>query len=122
MVRIHPGLPDPTNDPPQGGFFVACVLAGVGPRVTCRILQVPRKAAYRYLGRRLQPGPVGRGIRGLCVRSDQEGAGLMTDDMAAIFREELRDLLESLERGLLDLKARPEDVGLINQVFREHLF
>lgn len=43
----------------------------------------------------------------------------MTDDMAAIFREELRDLLESLERGLLDLKARPEDMGLINQVFRD---
>jgi two-component system chemotaxis sensor kinase CheA len=43
----------------------------------------------------------------------------MTDDMGAIFREELRDLLESLERGLLDLKKRPEEVGLINQVFRD---
>ena len=43
----------------------------------------------------------------------------MTDDMAAIFREELRDLLESLERGLLDLKARPDDMGLVNQVFRD---
>jgi two-component system chemotaxis sensor kinase CheA len=43
----------------------------------------------------------------------------MTDDMSAIFREELRDLLESLERGLLDLKARPDDVGLVNQVFRD---
>jgi two-component system, chemotaxis family, sensor kinase CheA len=43
----------------------------------------------------------------------------MTDDMAAIFRDELRDLLESLERGLLDLKARPEDPGLVNQVFRD---
>lgn len=43
----------------------------------------------------------------------------MTDDMAAIFREELRDLLESLERGLLDLKARPDDLGLVNQVFRD---
>ncbi len=40
----------------------------------------------------------------------------MTDDMAAIFREELRDLLESLERGLLDLKKRPADMGLVNQV------
>ena len=43
----------------------------------------------------------------------------MTDDMAAIFREELRDLLESLERGLLDLKKRPADMGLVNQVFRD---
>lgn len=43
----------------------------------------------------------------------------MTDDMSAIFREELRDLLESLERGLLDLKSRPTDTGLINQVFRD---
>jgi len=43
----------------------------------------------------------------------------MTDDMGAIFREELRDLLESLERGLLDLKKRPDDMALINQVFRD---
>jgi two-component system chemotaxis sensor kinase CheA len=43
----------------------------------------------------------------------------MNDDMGAIFREELRDLLESLERGLLDLKKRPADMGLINQVFRD---
>lgn len=43
----------------------------------------------------------------------------MTDDMAAIFREELRDLLESLERGLLDLKKRPADMALVNQVFRD---
>lgn len=43
----------------------------------------------------------------------------MTDDMAAIFREELRDLLESLERGLLDLKKRPGDMALVNQVFRD---
>lgn len=43
----------------------------------------------------------------------------MNDDMGAIFREELRDLLESLERGLLDLKKRPGDMGLINQVFRD---
>lgn len=43
----------------------------------------------------------------------------MNDDMAAIFREELRDLLESLERGLLDLKSRPTDMGLVNQVFRD---
>ncbi len=43
----------------------------------------------------------------------------MSDDMAAIFRDELRDLLESLERGLLDLKSRPTDMGLVNQVFRD---
>lgn len=43
----------------------------------------------------------------------------MTEDLDAIFREELRDLLESLERGLLDLKAAPEDMGLVNQVFRD---
>ena len=43
----------------------------------------------------------------------------MNDDMGAIFREELRDLLESLERGLLDLKKRSGDMGLINQVFRD---
>ena len=43
----------------------------------------------------------------------------MSDDVAAIFREELRDLLESLERGLLDLKARPNDMALVNQVFRD---
>ncbi len=29
----------------------------------------------------------------------------MTDDMTAVFREELRDLLDSLERGLLDLTS-----------------
>lgn len=43
----------------------------------------------------------------------------MSDDVAAIFREELRDLLESLERGLLDLKVRPNDLALVNQVFRD---
>jgi two-component system chemotaxis sensor kinase CheA len=43
----------------------------------------------------------------------------MTEDLDAIFREELRDLLESLERGLLDLKAAPDDMGLVNQVFRD---
>jgi two-component system, chemotaxis family, sensor kinase CheA len=44
---------------------------------------------------------------------------MMTDDMTAIFRDELRDLLESLERGLLDLKARPDDMALVDQVFRD---
>lgn len=43
----------------------------------------------------------------------------MTDDMTAIFREELRDLLDSLERGLLDLTSNPDDPALINQVFRD---
>lgn len=43
----------------------------------------------------------------------------MTDDMTAIFREELRDLLDSLERGLLDLTSNPDDPSLINQVFRD---
>jgi two-component system chemotaxis sensor kinase CheA len=43
----------------------------------------------------------------------------MSDDISAIFREELRDLLESLERGLLDLKAQPNDMALVNQVFRD---
>ena len=43
----------------------------------------------------------------------------MTDDMAAIFREELRDLVESLERGLLDLRQSPNDNGLVDQVFRD---
>ncbi|OYU18999.1 MAG: chemotaxis protein CheA [Rhodobacteraceae bacterium PARR1] len=43
----------------------------------------------------------------------------MTDDMTAIFRDELRDLLDSLERGLLDLTSNPDDPSLINQVFRD---
>lgn len=43
----------------------------------------------------------------------------MTDDMTAVFREELRDLLDSLERGLLDLTSNPDDPSLINQVFRD---
>jgi two-component system, chemotaxis family, sensor kinase CheA len=43
----------------------------------------------------------------------------MTDDMIAVFREELRDLLDSLERGLLDLTTTPDDPSLINQVFRD---
>ena len=43
----------------------------------------------------------------------------MTDDLTAVFREELRDLVDSLERGLLDLTSRPQDSDLINQVFRD---
>lgn len=44
---------------------------------------------------------------------------MIDDDMTAVFREELRDLLDSLERGLLDLQAAPDDMALINQVFRD---
>ncbi len=43
----------------------------------------------------------------------------MTDDMDSIFREELRDLLESLEKGLMDLRVRPGDGPLVDQVFRD---
>lgn len=43
----------------------------------------------------------------------------MTDDMVSIFREELRDLLESLEKGLMDLRTRPDDAALVDQVFRD---
>ncbi|MFC7705618.1 chemotaxis protein CheA [Plastorhodobacter daqingensis] len=41
------------------------------------------------------------------------------DDMDAVFRQEAAELIESLERGLLDLSLRPEDAGLINAVFRD---
>ncbi|MBC2834137.1 chemotaxis protein CheA [Paragemmobacter straminiformis] len=44
---------------------------------------------------------------------------MVDDELAGVFREELRDLLDSLERGLLDLKAAPQDMGLVNQVFRD---
>lgn len=43
----------------------------------------------------------------------------MNDDLAQIFHEELRDLLESLDRALLDLKADPGNAALIDQVFRD---
>lgn len=43
----------------------------------------------------------------------------MSDDLADVFREELRDLLESLERGLLDLESTPDDMAIVNQVFRD---
>ncbi len=43
----------------------------------------------------------------------------MSDDLIAVFQEELVELLESLERGLVDLQESPEDAGLINQVFRD---
>lgn len=40
-------------------------------------------------------------------------------DLVQIFQDELRDLLESLDRGLLDLKAAPQDGALVAQVFRD---
>jgi two-component system, chemotaxis family, sensor kinase CheA len=43
----------------------------------------------------------------------------MTDDLTAVFRDELRELVDSPERGLLDLTSRPQDGDLINQVFRD---
>lgn len=43
----------------------------------------------------------------------------MNDDLTEVFREELRDLVDSLERGLLDLKADPHNADMINQVFRD---
>lgn len=43
----------------------------------------------------------------------------MTADISAVFREELGDLVESLERGLLDLRHAPDDMGVVNQVFRD---
>ncbi len=43
----------------------------------------------------------------------------MSDDLVAVFQEELAELLESLESGLIDLKENPEDAGLVNQVFRD---
>ncbi|WP_246212636.1 chemotaxis protein CheA [Marivivens donghaensis] len=43
----------------------------------------------------------------------------MSDEMVEIFHEELRELLESLERGLIDLQVSPDDEGLVNQVFRD---
>ncbi|MGP9805125.1 chemotaxis protein CheA [Paracoccus sp. NSM] len=43
----------------------------------------------------------------------------MTDELTAAFLEELGDLVESLERGLLDLKADPDQPERVNQVFRD---
>lgn len=41
------------------------------------------------------------------------------DDMGAeIFREEASELLQSIEKGLMDLEANPEDTEIINSVFR----
>ncbi len=43
----------------------------------------------------------------------------MDDDMMTVFRQEATDLIESLERGLLDLADQPEDRDLVNAVFRD---
>lgn len=41
------------------------------------------------------------------------------DDMGSeIFRQEASDLLQSIEKGLMDLEGNPEDVELINSIFR----
>ncbi|MFA8384628.1 MAG: chemotaxis protein CheA [Pelagibaca sp.] len=41
------------------------------------------------------------------------------DDIgAAIFRQEATELLHSIEKGLMDLEARPSDTELINSIFR----
>ena len=44
---------------------------------------------------------------------------MISDDLADVFQEELRELLDSLDRGLLDLRMTPDDPGLIDQVFRD---
>lgn len=44
---------------------------------------------------------------------------MISDDLIQTFQEELSDLLESLDRCLLDLKSRPEDEALVAQVFRD---
>ena len=42
----------------------------------------------------------------------------MSSDPVEIFRQEAQDLLEEIERGLLDLERRPGDRDLVNGVFR----
>lgn len=42
----------------------------------------------------------------------------MSNDPVEIFRQEAQDLLEEIERGLLDLERRPGDRDLVNGVFR----
>lgn len=44
---------------------------------------------------------------------------MISDDLVQAFHEELSDLLESLDRCLLDLKSAPDDMDLIAQVFRD---
>ncbi len=44
---------------------------------------------------------------------------MIDEETAAVFREELRDLIDSLERGLMDLKAAPDNMALVNKVFRD---
>jgi two-component system chemotaxis sensor kinase CheA len=42
----------------------------------------------------------------------------VSQDPVAIFRQEAQDLLEQVEQGLLDLAERPDDLELVNAVFR----
>ncbi|WP_296940870.1 Hpt domain-containing protein [uncultured Marivita sp.] len=35
-----------------------------------------------------------------------------------VFQEEASDLLQSIEKGLMDLEATPDDAELINSIFR----
>jgi two-component system, chemotaxis family, sensor kinase CheA len=44
---------------------------------------------------------------------------MISEDLAQVFQDELRDILDSLDRGLLDLKSAPEDPALVGQVFRD---
>ncbi|MGR3804452.1 chemotaxis protein CheA [Marinibacterium profundimaris] len=43
----------------------------------------------------------------------------MTDETEELFQIEARQLAESLEAGLLDMKSRPDDKALIDSVFRD---
>lgn len=44
---------------------------------------------------------------------------MISEELIEMFQEELRDLLESLDRALLDLKSNPDAPGLVDQVFRD---
>ncbi len=44
---------------------------------------------------------------------------MMDNDISAVFLEEARELLESLEQGLLRLQADPNNMDLINAAFRD---
>ena len=42
----------------------------------------------------------------------------MSDDILAVFNEELAELIETLESGLLSLDSNPDDIEIVNSVFR----
>ena len=44
---------------------------------------------------------------------------MISDELIQTFQDELADLLESLDRCLLDLKTAPDDKALVAQVFRD---